>query len=88
MLYDFLMLLRRYKVSSVLNIAGMGLAFAAAYLMLVQVVFDFSYNRSLPDAADIYRLEYPSWYTDGSWGTTWNRHNPVEYCQGIPEVSW
>ena len=75
MLYDFLMLLRRYKVSSVLNIAGMGLAFAAAYLMLVQVVFDFSYNRSLPDAADIYRLEYPSWYTDGSWGTTWNRHD-------------
>ena len=86
MLYDFLMLLRRYKVSSVLNIAGMGLAFAAAYLMLVQVVFDFSYNRSLPDAADIYRLEYPSWYNDGSWGTSWNRHNPMEYCEGIPEV--
>ena len=86
MLYDFLMLLRRYKVSSVLNIAGMGLAFAAAYLMLVQVVFDFSYNRSLPDAANIYRLEYPSWYTDGSWGTTWNRHNPLAYCEGIPEV--
>lgn len=86
MLYDFLMLLRRYKVSSVLNIAGMGLAFAAAYLMLVQVVFDFSYNRSLPDAADIYRLEYPSWYTDGRWGTTWNRHNPLAYCEGIPEV--
>ena len=86
MLYDFLMLLRRYKVSSVLNIAGMGLAFAAAYLMLVQVVFDFSYNRSLPDAADIYRLEYPSWYNDGRWGTTWNRHDPLEYCAGIPEV--
>lgn len=86
MLYDFLMLLRRYKVSSVLNIAGMGLAFAAAYLMLVQVVFDFSYNRSLPDAADIYRLEYPSWYNDGRWGTTWNRHNPLAYCEGIPEV--
>lgn len=86
MLYDFLMLLRRYKVSSVLNITGMGLAFAAAYLMLVQVVFDFSYNRSLPDAADIYRLEYPSWYTDGRWGTTWNRHDPLEYCAAIPEV--
>lgn len=86
MLYDFLMLLRRYKVSSLLNIAGMGLAFAAAYLMLVQVVFDFSYNRSMPDAANIYRLEYPSWYTDGSWGTTWNRHNPLAYCEGIPEV--
>lgn len=86
MLYDFLMLLRRYKVSSVLNITGMGLAFAAAYLMLVQVVFDFSYNRSLPDAANIYRLEYPSWYNDGRWGTTWNRHNPMEYCEGIPEV--
>lgn len=86
MLYDFLMLLRRYKVSSVLNITGMGLAFAAAYLMLVQVVFDFSYNRSLPDAADIYRLEYPSWYNDGRWGTTWNRHDPLEYCAAIPEV--
>lgn len=86
MLYDFLMLLRRYKVSSVLNIAGMGLAFAAAYLMLVQVVFDFSFNRSLPDAANIYRLEYPSWYNDGRWGITWNRHNPLAYCEGIPEV--
>ena len=86
MLYDFLMLLLRYKVSSVLNITGMGLAFAAAYLMLVQVVFDFSYNRSLPDAADIYRLEYPSWYNDGRWGTTWNRHDPLEYCAAIPEV--
>lgn len=86
MFYDFLMLLRRYKVSSVLNIAGMGLAFAAAYLILVQVVFDLSYNRSLPDAADIYRLEYPSWYSDGRWATNWNRHNPLEFCEGIPEV--
>jgi hypothetical protein len=57
MFRDFLMLLRRYTASSVLNIVGMALAFAAAYLILVQVNFDMSYNRKIPNAENIYRLE-------------------------------
>ena len=57
MFRNFLMLLRRYTASSVLNIIGMALAFASAYLILVQVNFDMSYNRKIPNAENIYRLE-------------------------------
>ena len=57
---EFFKNLRRYKVSSVLNILGLGIAFAAAYIIMVQVNFDLGYNRCLKDAERIYRLEFKS----------------------------
>ena len=85
MIRDFLMLLRRYTASSVLNIIGMALAFASAYLILVQVNFDMSYNRKIPNAENIYRLERtPS--QGGSWTTLWDRYEPDDLCAGIPEI--
>ena len=86
MFRDFLMLLRRYTASSVLNIVGMALAFAAAYLILVQVNFDMSYNRKIPNAENIYRLEWPSTTKEGYWLAMWNRYEPSELCEGIPEI--
>ena len=85
MFRDFLMLMRRYTVSSVLNIIGMALAFASAYLILVQVNFDMSYNRKIPNAENIYRLERTV-AQGGKWGATWNRYDPSELCAGIPEI--
>ena len=41
---NFRMLLKRYTTSSLLNILGMAVAFAAVYLIMVQVKFDLSYN--------------------------------------------
>ena len=85
MFRNFLMLLRRYTASSVLNIIGMALAFASAYLILVQVNFDMSYNRKIPNAENIYRLERtPS--QGGSWTTLWDRYEPDDLCAGIPEI--
>ena len=57
---EFFKNLRRYKVSSVLNILGLSIAFAAAYIILVQVNFDLSYNRCFKDAERVYRLEVSS----------------------------
>ena len=79
------MLLRRYTASSILNIIGMALAFASAYLILVQVNFDMSYNRKIPNAENIYRLERTV-AQGGKWGTTWNRYDPSELCTEIPEI--
>ena len=42
-------------VSSLLNIVGMAVAFAALYILLVQVHGDLSYNRGIPDAERVYR---------------------------------
>ena len=57
---EFFKNLGRYKVSSVLNILGLGIAFAAAYIILVQVNFDLGYNRCFKDADRVYRLDLNS----------------------------
>ncbi|MBR2400784.1 MAG: ABC transporter permease [Tidjanibacter sp.] len=83
---NFLTLLRRYTTSSVLNIAGMAVAFAAVYLIAVQVKFDLSYNRVIKNSERIYRLEYPSWSGDGTWACNWNRQLPDEISATCPEI--
>ena len=83
---NFLTLLRRYTTSSVLNIVGMAVAFAAVYLIAVQVKFDLSYNRVIKNSERIYRLEHPSWMGDGSWDSSWNRQTPDEMCALCPEI--
>ena len=50
---NFITMLRRYKMASVLNIAGLTLAFTAFYVMMVQVTYDLGYNRSIKDAGRI-----------------------------------
>ena len=83
---NFLTLLRRYTTSSVLNIVGMAVAFAAVYLIAVQVKFDLSYNRVIKNSERIYRLEYPSWSGDGTWDCNWNRQLPDEMSAACPEI--
>lgn len=41
--------------ASLLNVLGMAVAFAALYILLVQVHGDLSYNRGIPDAERVYR---------------------------------
>ena len=83
---NFLTLLRRYTTSSVLNIVGMAVAFAAVYLIAVQVKFDLSYNRVIKNSERIYRLEHRSWSEEGRWEWYWNRRIPMEMCAVCPEV--
>ena len=83
---NFLTLLRRYTTSSVLNIVGMAVAFAAVYLIAVQVKFDLSYNRVIKNSERIYRLEYPNEAGSGRWEHTWNRQYPDNLVASCPEV--
>ena len=83
---NFLTLLRRYTTSSVLNIVGMAVAFAAVYLIAVQVKFDLSYNRVIKNSERIYRLEHRSWSEEGRWEWYWNRRIPTEMCAVCPGV--
>ncbi len=83
---NFFTLLRRYSASSALNIAGMAVAFASVYLIAVQVNYDLRYNQSIADVERIYRLEYPSWTTEGNYAMTWNRLLPQAMCEACPEV--
>ena len=53
---NFLTTLRRYKMASVLNIAGMTMAFLAFYVIMSQVYYDITYNRSIKDSDRTYIL--------------------------------
>lgn len=55
--------------SSVLNIVGMAMAFAAMYLILVQIVHDLGYNRKIKDSERIYVLALPDWYDESRYMT-------------------
>ncbi len=52
-------------LSGVLNILGMTVAFAALYIILVQVHHDLSYNKEVKDADRIYCVSLPDWYEEG-----------------------
>ncbi len=83
---NFITLLRRYTTSSLLNVVGMSVAFAAIYLIMVQVKYDFSYDKVIPNSENIYRLEIPNWWQEGKYMHTWNRQLPDDICAGIPEI--
>ena len=73
---EFFKNLCRYKVSSVLNILGLSIAFASAFIILVQVNYDFSYNKCFPDADRVFRLELKGvWGEDKTWTPYLNHQN-------------
>ncbi len=55
-LKNFLTILRRYKVASVLNIVGLSLAFTTFYVIASQVWYSITYNGSLREANRTYVL--------------------------------
>ena len=59
---NFLTTLRRYKISSLLNVIGLTLAFTAFYVIMTQVWWELGYNRSLHEADRIYLVENEDWY--------------------------
>lgn len=58
--------IRCYRLSSLLNIAGLAIALAAAYTMFVQVNYDFNYNSDIKDAERLFRVEH-NIVGDGEW---------------------
>ena len=55
---NILFAFRRFKLSAVLNLLGLSLAFAVFMIIMMQVYYDRTYNSSVPDADNIYLLSY------------------------------
>ena len=58
--HNFINTLRHYKASSLLNIFGMAVAFAAFYVILTQVQWGFTYNQGIEDGDRIFVMTYPN----------------------------
>ena len=77
-------LARRFKTATALNLLGLTVAFAAFYLFMTQVLYNAGYNRGIPDAERLFRVE-AKMNLDAPWDVNCNR--PVlEMMMQLPEV--
>jgi len=56
-LRNFLSVLRRFKTATLLNILGLSVAFAAFIVIMMQVSYDYNFDKMHPNADRIYRVE-------------------------------
>ena len=80
---NFLTTLKRYKTASMLNIVGLTLAFMALYILISQVIYDVSYNRSIKEYEQIY---LPTDLFRGERSTGYNRFVMEYLIDHCPEV--
>lgn len=80
---NFITTLKRFTASSVLNVIGLAVAFATAYLILVQVRHDFTFNKSVPDGERVFYLERGE---TGKYNYWLSRPLGQSICQDNPAV--
>lgn len=73
---NFITTLKRYKIASLLNVAGLTLAFVALYIIMTQVYNATTFNSSIKDAERVYMLS-PFNEFFGGWQES--IPNPVSY---------
>ena len=56
-LKNFLSIIRRYKLAVVLNVLGLSVAFTAFMVIMIQLNYDFSFDKCHKDHDKIFRLE-------------------------------
>ena len=56
-LKNIIYLARRFRLATAFNLLGLIVAFASLYLMMVQISYQLTYNRSLDDCDLLYRID-------------------------------
>ena len=81
---SLLYLFRRYRLATLLNLLGLGVAVATFYLFMTQVIYNRTYNHNIHDHEHMYRLEIYGNFGD-EWGA--NVCRPfVTLLKEIPQV--
>ncbi len=57
LIIQFLSTIKRYALSSVLNVLGLSIAFASFYLIMVQVGYELTFNKNITDYDHIYSFQ-------------------------------
>ena len=64
---------RHTLFSTVLNVTGLTLALSVFMILMVQVMYDWRYDRCYPGYENIYRLEYTAHEDMNAYGVNWSR---------------
>lgn len=76
---------RRYRLATLLNLLGLGVAVATFYLFMTQVIYNRTYNHNIHDYEHMYRLEIYGGLFGEDWGC--NICRPfVTLLKEIPQV--
>ena len=81
---SLLYLFRRYRVATLLNLLGLGVAVATFYLFMTQVIYNRTYNHNIHNYEHMYRLEIY-----GNFGDVWGANvcRPfVTILKDIPQI--
>ena len=84
-LHNFWITLRSYPFVVALNIAGLGIAIAVAYIIFVQVRYELSYNKSIKDAERIVRIELRRNYNN-RWNE-WQTENSEQMIMALHNIA-
>lgn len=84
-LHNFWITLRSYPFVVALNIIGLGIAIAVAYMIVVQVHNDLSYNSSIKDAERIVRIELRRNYNN-LWNE-WQTENSEQMIMALRNIA-
>lgn len=80
-----LYMFRRYRVATVLNLLGLGIAVATFYLFMTQVIYNRTYNHNIPNHERIFRLDVYGNIFGSNWGA--NTCRPyVTILKDLPHV--
>ena len=87
MIRNFFYLLRRFKTSSLINILGLSVALLVFFVVLMQVRYDFTYDRGYANADRIVQFHiYQSNGVQSMFGTNVNFQIPAQINERLPEA--
>ena len=69
---------RLLKGAGILNVLGMTVAFAAIYIILVQINYDWNYNNQIKDVDRIFVAAHKDWQEEGKYD--------INFCRPIMET--
>ena len=80
---NFLSVLRRFKMATALNVAGLAVAFAAFIVILIQINFERTFDRCHPTSGRIFRVDLT---IPGTFGTILPRAFVEAVIQSSPHI--
>ena len=63
-----LYMFRRYRLATLLNLFGLGIAVAAFYLFMTQVIYNKTYNHNFVNHERMFRLDVYGNVFGNNWG--------------------
>ena len=84
---NFTSIFRKFATANLLNLLGLSLAFASFFVIMTQVNFDLSYNKSITEHENLFRMTLKLGPGEDDYGTTLPRPVIERLASASPHVT-